>query len=474
MYSEPRRGADLDEGVPASSGRAGGDRRGAALILLCGAQLLLLVDFSIVNIALPQIRQALHFDPADLSWVVGAYALGFGGFLLLGGRLADLVGRRRMFVAGLLVFAVASLLAGLSGSAGALVLLRAVQGIGAALIAPALLSLITGLYPEGPGRDRAVGWFTAASASGFGLGVLAGGVLTEAIGWRAVFLMNVPLIAVAIPATYLLINAPSGPVPRRGYDVAGTILGVAGLTTVSYGLTTVSRAGELGRGAGIVAVGAVLLICLLLVERRAADPLLPLRLFRLPNVAAAYAIGALVTGVVGTATLLLSLYLQEVRQLSALWTGLSFLPFGITITVAARGVPRLVARLGLRWALASATLVLAAGAALLSAVVAIGSHLTLVLAGMLVVAAGFGVFFTLFTLAGTAGVPPGQQGVAAGLVNTSTQVGTAFATAILVTLAGVHSAAVAGSVSAAGFVVAFGVAAAILTAAAALAVTTIR
>jgi MFS family permease len=447
------------------------ERRGAALVLLCGTQLLLLVDFSIVNIALPGIREALGFTPAGLSWVVSAYALTFGGFLLLGGRLADLLGRRRLFVAGLVLFGLASLVGGLAQSSEVLVLMRAIQGGGAALIAPALLSLITTLYPEGPERDRAVGWFTAASASGFGLGVLAGGVLTAALGWRAVFLMNVPLIAVAIPVAYLLLREPSRPVPRRGYDLAGAALGVAGLTMVSYGLTVAPRAGQLGRGVGFVAAGAVLLGVLLLVERKAGDPLLPLAVFRLPNLAAALGVGALGAGVLGTATLLLSLYLQEVRELSALWAGVFFLPFGVAIAFAAQAAPWLTARLGLRGALATAALVMAGGAAALSVVAAGDGHLAVVLFATLVVAAGFGVFYTLFTLAGTAGVAPGQQGIAAGLVNTATQVGTAFAAAILVTLAGVHGS---GGAAASGFVVAFAVSAAILVAAAALAVTTVR
>jgi MFS family permease len=448
------------------------ERRGAALALLCGTQLLLLVDFSIVNIALPDIRQALGFSPSGLAWVVSAYALTFGGFLLLGGRLADLLGRRRLFVAGLVLFGLASLVGGLAQSSEVLVVMRAIQGGGAALIAPALLSLITTLYPEGPERDRAVGWFTAASASGFGLGVLAGGVLTSALGWRAIFLMNVPLIAVAIPVAYLLLREPGRLAPpRRGYDVAGAVLGVAGLTMVSYGLTVAPRPGLLGRGVAFVAAGAVLLGVLLLVERKARDPLLPLGLFRLPNLAAALGVGALGAGVLGTATLLLSLYLQEVRELSALWAGVFFLPFGVAIAVAAQAAPWLTARLGLRGALATAALLMAAGAGALSVVAAGDGHLAAVLLAMLVVAAGFGVFYTLFTLAGTAGVAPGQQGIAAGLVNTATQVGTAFAAAILVTLAGVHGGAGA---AASGFVVAFAAAAAILVAAAALAATTVR
>jgi len=481
------------------------DRRGAALVLLCGTQLLLLVDFSIVNIALPDIRQALGFTPAGLSWVVSAYALTFGGFLLLGGRLADLLGRRRLFVAGLVLFGLASLVGGLAQSSEVLVVMRAIQGGGAALIAPALLSLITMLYPEGPERDRAFGWFTAASASGFGLGVLAGGVLTSALGWRAIFLMNVPLIAVAIPVAYVLLREPSRPSlrgrqalvrgaqrrgrsaavpgaeaseasqlaePRHRYDVAGAVLGVAGLTMVSYGLTVAPRSGELGRGVAFVATGVVLLGILLLVERKASDPLLPLSLFRLPNLAPALGVGALGAGVLGTATLLLSLYLQEVRDLSALWAGVSFLPFGVAIALAAQAVPWLTTRLGQRGALAAAALLMAAGAGALSALAAGDGHLVAVLVAMLAIAAGFGVFYTLFTLAGTSGVAPAQQGIAAGLVNTATQVGTAFAAAILVTLAGVHSGV--DGAAAGGFAVAFAVAAAILVAAAALALATIR
>lgn len=462
-------------GLRSTTGAARSDRRGAVLALLCGTQLLLLIDFSIVNIALPGIRQSLNFTPAGLSWVAGAYALTFGGFLLLGGRLADLLGRRRLFVAGMVLFGVASLIGGLAQTRELLLLMRGVQGAGAALIAPAVLSLITTLFAEGADRNRAIGWFTAASASGFSLGVLAGGVLTEVFGWRSVFLMNVPLLAVAIPLAYLLLDEPRRPVVRRGYDLTGAVLGVAGLTLMSYGLSVATRPGGLGRGVALVVAGLVLLGLLVLVESRARDPLVPLGLFRLGDLSAAYGVGALASGVLGTATLLLSLYLQEVRQLAALWAGLSFLPFGITIAVCARNGPRVAGRFGVRRAFAGATLLMAAGAAVLSAVTAQAGPPIAILPGMLLVAAGGGVFFTLFTIAGTTGVPPGQQGVAAALVNTSTQVGTAFATAALVTLAGVHSRSAGDApVGAQGFAIAFGVAAAILVLAAVLAVVAIR
>jgi MFS family permease len=475
MELSAARSADGQPDSTNSSAQSTSTRRrpGAALAVLCGTQLLLLVDFSIVNIALPRIQEDLRFSAAGLSWVVSAYALAFGGLLLLGGRLSDLLGRRRLFVAGLVIFGAASLIGGLAGGPEVLVLMRGVQGAGAAVLAPALLSLLTTMFPEGRERDRAIGWLTAASASGFGLGVLAGGVLTEAFGWRAVFLMNVPLIAVAIPLSYALLAYRGRPAPGRP-DIAGAVLGVAGLTTVSYGLTVASQPGHGVRGLALVGAGLVLIGALILVERRARNPLLPLRLFRLPNLSAAFGVGALAAGVLGTGTLLLSLYLQQVRHLGALAAGLMFLPFGVVIAFAARNAPRVAGRLGLRWALVVAILFMASGTAALGAMSAAGAPLAAVVSGMLLLAAGGGTFFTLFTIAGTSGVGPESQGVAAGLINTSTQVGTAFATAVLVTLAGVHGAAAGGGHTAGGFAFAFAFATAILAGAAALAATTVR
>lgn len=446
-------------------------RRGAAMVLLCGVQLLLLLDFSIVNLALPDMRRSLDVSTSGVQWVASAYAVTFGGFLLLGGRMVDLLGGRGLLVSGLGVFGVASLAGGCAPVPEVLVVMRAVQGIGAALVAPAVLALITTTFPEGPHRNRMIGWFVAASASGFGLGVLLGGVLTEGFGWRAVLLVNVPLVLVAAVAALLLLDGS----PRRTdgvrVEVLGTVLGIAGLVLVIYG-STVFAVGGTALSAGLF-VGLGCLGVLLALNRGRRRPLLPLWVFRLRNIRAANVIGLLGNGTFGATTSLLSLHLQDAAGLSPLAAGLCFVPFGVAVAASATSTSRLVARHGAKRALVGGAVVMAVGTAWLAQVSASAGTWEALVPGMLLVAVGGGVFYTSVTITGTAGVPDEHQGVASGLLNMTTQLGTALCVAVLVTVAGGRD--VPGTaVTTSGAVTAFVVATVVVGVVAVLAALTVR
>ncbi|WP_328609980.1 MFS transporter [Amycolatopsis sp. NBC_00345] len=429
------------------------------MVLLCGTQLLLLLDFSIVNLALPDMRHALGFSTSGVQWVASAYAVTFGGFLLLGGRMVDLLGGRRLLVVGLVVFGAASLAGGCAPVPVVLVAMRAVQGIGAALIAPAVLALLTMAFPEGSQRNRMIGWFVAASASGFGLGALLGGVLTEGFGWRAVLLVNVPLVAVAVIVALRVLVAPQRRVRRPGAEVLGAVLGIVGLILVIYGFTVLESGVKALSAVGLVGLGCGCVGVFLAVDRRLRRPLLPLRVLRLRNVAAANVIGLFGNGVFGATTSLLSLELQDSSGLTPLVAGLCFVPFGVAVAVSATTTPRLVARYGAKRVLVSGAIVMAAGTAFLSQANAWAA----LMSGVVVVAVGGGAVYTSVTITGTEGVPDEHQGFVSGLLNMTTQVGTALCVAVLVTLAGQDTSGTA-----------FGVATAVLAAVAALAAVAVR
>jgi MFS family permease len=448
-------------------------RRGAAVVLLCGAQLLLLLDFSIVNLALPDMRRSLGFSTSGVQWVASAYAVTFGGFLLLGGRMVDLLGGRRLLVSGLAVFGLASLAGGCAPLPEVLVAMRALQGVGAAMVAPAVLALITTTFPEGPHRNRMIGWFVAASASGFGLGVLLGGVLTDGFGWRAVLLVNVPLVAVALVAVFRVLGAPGHPAVRPRAEVLGAVPGIAGLTLVIYGCTVLAAGGTAPSVAGLVGLGCAGVAAFLAVDRRLRLPLLPLGVLRLRNVGAANAAGLLGNGAFGATTSLLSLQLQDAAGLTPLAAGLCFVPFGVAVACSATSTSRLIARHGAKHVLVGGSAVMAAGTALLAWTSASGGAWAALVPGMLVVAVGGGAFYTAVTIAGTAGVPDRHQGFASGLLNMTTQLGTALCVAVLVTVAGTRGGSDA-LVTAAGATAAFGVATAVVVAVVALAAFAVR
>ena len=426
---------------PQHRGDPAGARSGAcALALLCGVQLMLVLDFSIVNVALPEIAQGLGFSRSGLSWVLSAYALAFGGLLLLGGRLADLAGRRRMFLIGLAIFGIGSLLGGLSVDPAMLVAMRAMQGAGGALTAPAVLSLITTTFPEGPERGRALGWFSAAGASGFAVGVLAGGLLTQFAGWRAVLFVNVPLVAAAIVLGWRLLPEASGPAVSRHYDPAGALCGTVGLSALIFGLAQIGAPGSTAAVPIVsLAGGAALLGGFVAIEARVASPLLPLRLFGSRSLSVANGLSALTFITAGAMPLLLSLQLQEVMGFDPLTTGLAFLPSAVVVALAAQAAPRLAVRVGAKPVLVTATALVATGAALLARVSPDSGYASLILPATIVFGLGLGAVITATTIAATDSVPAGDQGVASGLLTTSQQVGAALGVAILATLASAHT-----------------------------------
>jgi EmrB/QacA subfamily drug resistance transporter len=416
-----------------------------ALALLCAVQLMLILDFSIVNVALPAIGHQLGLSQSGLQWVASTYGLTLGGLLLLGGRLADVAGRRRLFVTGLAVFGAASLTGGLAVSGLMLILARAVQGAGAAMTAPALLSLITTTFAEGPQRDRALGWFGAASASGFALGVFLGGVLTEFLSWRAVLFVNVPLAAVAIPLALRLLRDTVGPGAAQDYDLPGALTVTAGLLALIYGLIQVGQSGIAAATLMPLIAGVLLLAGFVWREARAQVPLLPLGIFRLRALTAANGVAVLVSMIMGGTILLLSLQLQDVDGLSPLSAGLSFLPLGVLVGAVAIISPRLAGRFGLKQVLVTATTLMTLGTLLLVRVTADSTYDAVILPGMIVLALGFGAFISTATIAATDGVKDEQQGLAAGLLNSAQQVGGSLGIALLVTLASVHARALGDS-----------------------------
>ncbi|MFB7508021.1 MFS transporter, partial [Streptomyces broussonetiae] len=300
----------LDRESTGSQSAANQNRPGA-LVLLCGVQLMLLLDFSIVNVALPSMESSVGLGEHGTQWVVSAYALGFGSLLLLGGRLSDLIGRRLMLVVGVTAFGAASLIAGLATVPALLIGMRAVQGVGAALIAPAALSLITTGFPDEAQRNKALGWFSAATASGFAIGVLLGGILVQLWGWRAVFFVNVPLTALAVPAAFRVLPAARGAAGPRTYDLPGVVLSAAGFVALIYGLSQVPDNGT--RAAVGIVAGVLLLVVFVVVESRAAAPLVPLGVFRSRALSVANVASFLIPGVMGTTALQLSLFLQQVQ-----------------------------------------------------------------------------------------------------------------------------------------------------------------
>jgi EmrB/QacA subfamily drug resistance transporter len=414
------------------------------LALLCVVQLMLVLDFSIVNVALPAIGHQLGLSRSGVQWVASSYGLTLGGLLLLGGRLADLLGRRRLFVTGLAVFGAASLTGGLAVSGLMLIVMRAAQGLGAAMVAPALLSLITTTFVEGPQRDRALGWFGAASASGFALGVFLGGVLTQFIGWRAVLFVNVPLAAAAIPLAIRLFRDTRGRGAAQGYDLPGGLIVAAGLLALIYGLIQVNQSGIAAATLIPFIAGIVLLAGFVWREDRATAPLMPLRIFRLRALSAANAVAVLVSMIMGTAVLLLSLQLQDVDGLGPLAAGLAFLPLGVLVGAVAIISPRLAGRVGLKPVLVTAAALMTLGTLLLARVTAASTYAAVILPGTVILALGFGAFISTATIAATDSVHDEQQGLAAGLLNSAQQVGGSLGIALLVTLASEHARALGG------------------------------
>jgi EmrB/QacA subfamily drug resistance transporter len=408
-----------------------------ALMLLAMTQFVLVIDASIVNVAMPSIGRALHFSQADLSWVVNAYTLTFGGFLLLGGRLADLLGRRRMFMSGLVLFSLASLAGGVAQSEAWLIAARAVQGLGGAIVSPAALSIITTTFAEGAERNRALGVWGAVAGAGGASGVLLGGLLTTGLSWRWVLFVNVPIGLVCALLAPRLIGESRAETDTRSFDLPGAISVTAGLALLVYALVDAVSAGwgstaTLSRLAG----AGVLLASFLVIESRQRAPLLPLSIFRLRTLRAADTVALLIGMSLFSMFFFVSLYMQQVLHYSALRTGVSYLPLALGIIIAAGAASTAVTRFGFKPVLITGLLLIAGALIWFSRVPASGGSFVANLLGPSLLAAfGLGLSFVPVTIAAMTGTRPHEAGLASGLVNTAQQVGGALGLALLATVA---------------------------------------
>jgi EmrB/QacA subfamily drug resistance transporter len=410
--------------------------KGLALALLAVTQFVVILDASIVNVALPSIGRALEFSQDDLSWVVNAYTLTFGGFLLLGGRLADLLGRRRMFMSGLVLFTAASLLGGLAQSDLWLIAARAAQGLGAALVSPAALSLITTIFSEGAERNKALGIWGAVAGSGGAAGVLLGGMLTEWAGWEWVLFVNVPIGLAAVALAPRLLPESRQDRAGRTFDATGAVLVTGGLALLVYTLVDAESAGWTStQTLGLGALSLTTLAAFVAWESRASDPLMPFSIFRLPTLRGANAVGLLLGMALYSMFYFLSLYMQQVLGYSALETGFAFLPMAAMIIVSSTVASQVVTRTGARPTLVAGMLLMASALVWFSQVSAGGSYVGDLLFPALVAAVGLGFAFVPVTIAAVTGTRPDEAGLASGLINTSQQVGGALGLAILVSIA---------------------------------------
>lgn len=419
-------------------------RKWLALSLLCLAQFMILLDLSIVNVALPSIQQDLGFSSGDLQWVVSGYALTSGGFLLLGGRAADLLGRRRVFVAGLVVFAASSLAGGLAAAPWMLITCRFLQGLAAAFLAPATLALITSIFAEGEERDRAVSAYAAMGATGFAAGMILGGLITEYLGWRWVMFINVLMALAVILPTWAVIPESRDEGASRVLDLPGATTGTFGLVVLIYAFSKAQHNGWASLiTLGLVALGAVLLAIFVLIEHLSRAPLVPLNIFRLRPVSASNASLTLKSTVGAAWLFVLTLYFQEVLGYSALRAGLSFIPMGLGAIVAALLAGRVVSRLG-RKPSALAGLVLLIGGLLLLTGMSAGGPSAIVYLGMAV--GGFGYLFSdvPMYLSTTDSLREDLQGLAAGLLNTSALLGSACGIGVIAAVAATVTAASGG------------------------------
>jgi EmrB/QacA subfamily drug resistance transporter len=424
---------------PASAGIGHPSRleRGALIAAASIAQLMVVLDVTIINVALPQMRTALHMSASGQQWVINAYTLTFAGFLMLGGRAADLFGRRRTFLIGLAGFTLFSLLGGLAQTGGELIAARAAQGVGGAILAPASLSLLTATFTDHHDRRRALGIWSATAASGAGAGLLLGGVLTDLLSWRWDLFVNVPIGVALIVGSLLSLKESTGQLRSRSLDVAGSVTLTGGVAILVYGIVSTSTySWGSARTIGTLAAGTAMLILFTLIEGRVAQsPIVPLRTFRRRSLSLAN-IQAMTVGLVVFGNyFFLSLYLQDVKHYSPLRTGLAFLPIGLTTFGGALVASRLVYRLGIRRQMIIAPLVTAAAACWLSQLGAESGYVTSMLAPLLLAGASIGVTFVPITMAATMGVPPAEAGLASGLLNTSRQLGGALGLAVLAAIA---------------------------------------
>jgi EmrB/QacA subfamily drug resistance transporter len=421
---------------PSNSSFLATSRGRLTLALLCAVAFLDFVDASIINIALPAIRRDLHMSVQNLQWVPSGYLLTYGGFMLLGGRAADLLGRRRVLVAGTLVFGASALVGGLAPNSGTVIASRLVQGVGAAMMLPAALSILTTTFTDGPERRTALGAWGGTAGLGSAAGVLLGGLLTQGPGWRWVFLVKPPLCAIILAGVFILLEDDR----RRGrlvnFDLSGALLATAGALLLVYSLV---RAPAVGWGSartiGELAGSAALLAAFVVNERRSTNPLLPLSIFRVKGLAAAD-----ITQLIGIAGMFavfffVTLYVQGILGYSPIRAGLAYLPVTAGVGVSAGLTPRLIGRVGIRPVFVAGTLVAGGGVYWLSRVPIHGSYLTDLLPGLVIMSVGLGAEFVAAATAANAGVPPQLAGLAAALFNASQWIGGALGLAIFSAIA---------------------------------------
>jgi EmrB/QacA subfamily drug resistance transporter len=419
-----------------SAATRAGDRRWFVLALVVAAQFMVVLDIAIVNVALPSIKTDLNFSQESLQWVITAYSILFGGVLLLGGRLADVLGRRRLFVAGIVLFAVSSLLAGLSWSEGSLITFRALQGLGGALLSPAALSILTTAFREGRERNIALGVWGAASGSGGAAGVLLGGALTTYLGWSWIFFINVPVAAVIVMLTPFLLRESRAELGHRNFDFAGAATITSSLMLLVYAMT---RATEHGWSDSVtvatLAASAVLAVSFVLIELRSKAPLLPMRIFRLRTLSAANGTALLLSSAVFSQFFLLTLYMQEVLHYSAIQTGVAYIALTVSIIGFSGVAQALTTRIGARRVL-PVGLVLSAVALVMYARLPVDGHYFWdVFPAFLLSGIGLALAFVPMQIAALTGVRDSDAGVASGLINTSQQIGGAVGLAAATTIA---------------------------------------
>jgi EmrB/QacA subfamily drug resistance transporter len=448
-------------------------RPGQVMALICAAQFVLQLDFSIVNVAVPTIQADLHMPAAEVQWLVTGYALTFGSLLLTGGRLADLVGRRRLLVVGLLVFAAASLVSGLAEWPVMLILARLVQGAGGALVSPAALSLLTTINPEGPARNRALAIWQATTAAGATAGIVAGGVLTQYLGWRSVFLVNPPLIGIMLLQIRSLPAADSH--GGNKVDYRGALLVTASIASLIAGLSTGEQQGFANPMTVIALAAAVILgAAFIWSQRRATAPMLPLAIFSSPSRRAAVAAMVMIGAVLAGYVYFVSLFLQRVRHFSPLLTGAGLVPATVTVVlVSTLGTRRLLGRFPAWQVLVCGLAFLAAGQLWLAQVSAEAGYARVILPGLLLTSLGIGLALPTAAIAVTSGVRSSDQGVAGALFTTSQQVGAAVGLAVLATAAAARTAHDAGSL-AAGYRLSFLIASAVMVLAGVIVVAQMR
>ncbi|MFC5142668.1 MFS transporter [Actinomycetospora rhizophila] len=415
-------------------------RTGLVLFASCLAQFMVVLDVSIVNVALPSMRTALGFDAEGLAWVVNAYTLAFAGFLLLGGRAADLFGRRRVFLVGLGLFGLASLIGGLANHPALLLAARAVQGLGGAVLSPASLAILQTTYPEGAARSRAFGWWAAMGGIGGAAGGLAGGLLVGLLSWRWIFLVNVPVVVLTAVLTVAVVRETRDEA-RPGLDVTGAVLVTTGLVALVYGVVSLESEPWTSLPVlGALAVAVVLLTAFVLTQLRGRNPLVPLSVFRLRSVSTANVVILLITSAMFSMWFFVSLHMQDVLGFDPLTAGLAFLPQSASVVLGSQISSRLLPRYGPRAVLVGGGILTTAGYVWFAFLTPTTSWAAGILGPGIAVTLGIGLVFPAVTTAATSGVDGGLAGLVSGLVTTSRQIGGAVGLSVLSTLAAAHTA----------------------------------